>query len=480
MRTFIRTSSASWNIRRADFSNYTYIPPITSTGLSVRATESTIGLNITITPEQLRQLGGDLRNIRIEVGIGGVTINGQPATPAPVVPNYDYQDRQEVRRTSTVGDRRPAQSFGTIQQHFWSLMQSGRMLQQSDYRLAQRGLLIPEGGLCATTSAVNVLHAAFSHLGRDTSAFTRADDLVARLVSRAWQQHGKDARMGLDFSNLSMVVNSVANNLHPDVGVHAERSWSWVRNGQVDTKELGGDNDTLNLLCIVTSEKSAHAVTLLGVDDYRRVITYSDPNYPNEAISRNYHLDRNQRIVLDGFGNFGAITDVLKIRTKNFDSRAADRWGDYAGKRVRITGQDGRTHLTSIDRIEGPTPEYPHGRVIQYSYIFGSGGGGTWPMEDIASIEAVRAPSAEKISSYEKFVGQKIRVQFSEKSWADQFGEQTFVLDEVTREKDLMHHAFGGLRVKRTDASYAREGIIPFEVIASVEKVAGTKKRNLV
>src|SRR5262249_34033771 len=151
----------------------------------------------------------------------------------------------------------PTRNFGTIQQHFYSLQRSGSLMVQTDWRLAQRELLVPNGGLCATTSAVNVLHAAFSHLRRDTSVFTsKSPDIVARMVSEAWQKLGKDARMGLDFSSLSYVINDVANQIHPEVGVKAERPYNWRLSSGVNWDELKGDDDTLALLCVTTGSDS--------------------------------------------------------------------------------------------------------------------------------------------------------------------------------------------------------------------------------
>lgn len=440
---------------------------------------NTAGLQVTInlTPEMVRTInGGSELRFRVELGQPQLV---QPSVHQPVHPpvhrpvhRTPVADRYDAPRTGAVRDRTPARAFGTIQQHFYSLMQSGVMLQQTDWRLAQRGLLIPQGGLCATTSAVNVLHAAFSHLGRDTRMFTStSDDLVARLVSDAWRLN-KDARMGLDFSSLSLVINEVANRLHPEVGVKAERPYFWRTRDSIDFKELAGDDDTLSLLCVTTGS-SAHAITFLGIDRYRGVLTYSDPNYPNQALEAPFSISGN-KLFLHSFSP-GELTDVLKIRTKNFDDTGSIRWADYAGKRVHITGNDGRKFLTTIDRVDSPSAEYPSGRVVQYNYIFGSGGGGTWPIEDIRRIEEVRAPSEAQIEALQKYVGKRVRFKFSDPGWQSAQGDKVFEVESLTRESKPSHSMFGGLAVRPVKDSFARTDVVPFEVIDSVEVVKKTR-----
>lgn len=407
-----------------------------------------------------------------KIEIGTPTINGQPQPvvrrPPPVV---DQVVAPKVRR---VQDTATTRSFGTIQQHFYSLQQSGRMLQQTDWRLAQRELLIPNGGLCATTSAVNVLHAAFSHLGRDTSVFTsKSPDIVARMVSQAWQRLGKDARVGLDFSSLSTVIDDVANQLHPEVGVKADRPYNWRTSSGVNWDELKGDNDTLALLCVTTGADSAHAITLLNVDRYRGVVIYSDPNHPNQALEAPY-TESGGRLYISSFAP-GEVTDVLKIRTKNFDKSGAIRWRDFEGKRVHITGTDGRKWLTTIDRIDFPSAEYPNGRVVAFSYVFGSGGGGTTEMDQIRAIEEVKAPAKGLIDAYQKYAGKKVRIKFSDPAWAREHSDKTFLVESISRESNKSHHIFGGLKVKRLDDEFS-SGVVPYEVIDSIELATKTRK----
>jgi hypothetical protein len=357
------------------------------------------------------------------------------------------------------------------------LVRQGALLQQSDWRLGQRGLLIPEGGLCASTTAVNVLHAAFSHLGRSTSVFQQADDLVARLVGDAWHRLGKDARMGLDFWSLSQVVNEVANGLHADVGVWAERPHFWRDRGGIRAEVLRGDDDTLSLLCVTTSARSSHAIALLDLDERRGVVTYSDPNHPHQLQARRYWPTADGSIQIDGFGGYGVLADVLHLRTKNYDYQASHQWGHFTGKRCWITDREGHRHLASIDRVDQPSPEYPEGRVVAYDMCFGSGGGGTWEMYSIAAIEEAKRPDPKSLARYQKLKGQDVRIRFADENDQRQHGDKTFrvlgLSDEVKRDE----HPYGGVEVKELGRSYGGDGVVAYERIAGIEPLEGRVPR---
>jgi hypothetical protein len=414
-------------------------------------------VRIDLPPELLAQIRNSGGQVRVT-----------PHVAPHVVPDVGPEP---VARTAPVRYA-PRVAAGGIQDHFYSLMRQGALLQQQDVRLGDRGLLIPDGGLCATTSAVNVLHAAFSHLGRDTRIFASTSDaLVGRLVNQAWQRLGKDARMGLDFSSLQLVINEVANQIDPhNVGVKADRSYSWRRAGGVNFAELRGDEDTLALLCVTTGPEKAHAITVLDIDEGRRTISYSDPNYPNQEITRRYWINGNGELQLDGFPGFGVLTDVLKIRTKNFDWRGPDQWGTFANQRAWITSSDGRRFLTSIDRVDDPSPEYPSGRVVHYSSILGGTVGGTWTFDDIRSIEESKPPTTEELQALEKHVGETVRIRFVEGHHQEQYGEEPFRVKAVARERTSTEYPYGGLEVEAIDA-FGRGGLIPFDSIASIEVV---------
>ncbi len=352
-------------------------------------------------------------------------------------------------------------------------MQRGELLQQTDHRLGQRGLLIPSGGLCATTSAVNVLHAAFSHLGRDTSVFTSTSDaLVGRLVQRAWDRLGKDARLGLDFISLERVINEVANEIDPaHVGVKAERSRGWQRTHDIDFGELRADADTLTLLCVTTGNDSAHAIVVLEVNESTRTITYSDPNQPHLEITRRYSIGQDGSLRLDGFGGFGLLTDVLKIRTKNFDWTGPDRWGSFHRQRAWITDNTGRRFLTSIEHVDNPSPEYPSGRVVQYTAMLGSIAGGTWTFDDIRSIEESSPPTPAELTALERYVGERVRIQFVEESANRQHGGDEYRVKAVARDRTSGEYPYGGLEVESAKETGGRRGLVPFDAIASIELV---------
>src|SRR5687767_7882250 len=116
--------------------------------ISRRETHVSAGIHLTInlTPEMLRGWNGDPSNLRIELRPhldGGVRVDAPPVhtppayTPPPV-------RAHETRRVHSIGSGRVT---GTIREHFFTLMNRRALLQQSDYRLAARALLVPDGGL---------------------------------------------------------------------------------------------------------------------------------------------------------------------------------------------------------------------------------------------------------------------------------------------------------------------------------------------
>lgn len=414
----------------------------------------TFHVNIPLPP------GVDPSQVTIRLGPVEARVVPSPAPvyapPPPAAPR-----RVEAPRVRTT-------AYGSVQGTVLELMRRGQLLQQQDLRLAQRGLLMPNGGLCATTSAVNALHAAFHHQGRDTSVFSQSDHLVHQLVEQAWHRHHRDARMGLDLGTLASVINDVANTLSRDVGVHARTAYPAAADASL--LKLCSTKNALTILSVQTGHDKWHAITLLDVDTRNRTVTYSDPNHPNHTMVQRFWFDRSS-IHFDGFNGYGRICDAIEVRVENYDPDPARRFRHFAGKRVRIFGSDGVGRLCSISRVDAPSPEYPRGRVVQGIGLLGSASSGTWTFDDITDIVEIPRPTDARIDALDKYVGQQVRVKFTEKYWNAQHGQKRFDVLRATRDVDLDVHPYGGLVVKASDEKWASEYVIPYEGIDSVSLV---------
>jgi hypothetical protein len=406
----------------------------------------------------------DGRNASIQISIGGIqsrppVVNVQPnAGPDSISIRLAAPTQEQPRRPPTT----------TLRGRLYELAVHQRLLCQTDDRLAQHGLLRPDGGLCATTSAINAIHGAFSALGLDTSHFQQSDDLVLRLVQRSYADLNVDARMGLRFSQLSSVVNSVANTLHAGVGVFAEAPMMWRSGAGIDFKRLLGDESTLALLAVTTGPNSSHAVALLDIDERHQVITYSDPNYPHAPQARRFRQDGRGGLWIDGFDN-GQLVDVLHIKTNHLRPQRSRTYEDVVGHRVLITTNEGRQYRTAAADIERPTPQFPSGRLIAYNMFWGSGGGGTTDLREVRHIEVCTTPSNAELKRYRGMVGKNIAIKLNDSYNQRQIDESASwkLLDVVpaTGDGDAPD---GGLHVESISSDgVARGGLIPFDLIES-------------
>lgn len=404
----------------------------------------------------------------------------------PVVLELPFQTQEPVYRPVLVRSPAPwAPKELGITDHFRALMAENLLISQGDDSLQQRGLLVPEGGLCATTSAVHALHAAFRHLGRDTSIFqSQSDWVIHRMIYGAWQSSRKarnriDARFGVSFDVLMDVVNRVGNEFDSGVGIHAEKRYGWRLFDDIELSALRPTLNTLILLSVSTPPdarggRTAHALTLLDIESERWTISYSDPNDPCvERWTKFFPARRggSATIQIEGFGNEGYLLDVISITAEKIQSDLYSRWRAFSGKRAWITYKDGSQALVSVKIVERPSPEYPAGSLVAYSHLFHSGGGGRGALKEIQNIEAVTPPNPK---SFYKYRHKRVRFRFRTAYWSEQYGQRLFDVLGFTTESDFNNHPFGGIRVEQVDTglSYTPfKGVVPYEAIESIAVV---------
>ena len=99
------------------------------------------------------------------------------------------------------------QTSSPLQLHIWRrLSQPGGVTDQMSSELGQRGLLIPNGGLCASTCGVNLMNAIRSYYGINSPFATIASE-IHYIVNYVSMRFGHDARTGLMFDMLADVMN---------------------------------------------------------------------------------------------------------------------------------------------------------------------------------------------------------------------------------------------------------------------------------
>ena len=362
----------------------------------------------------------------------------------------------------------------SIQDAYRRLAGRGSLLPQQHASLACRGLLVPDGGLCCSTCATNGLLAGYDRLGKLGNLRLTSDELLHQIVWDVKQTYNKDARVGLDFGCASESVKRVASQLVDGACVNA--CVPYWRQG--DGKALQGDRNHLAVWAVDTGKRrngqdGSHAIVVLGVNAARRLVEYSDPNYPNTVKVSGYQVGGGGRIYLNDFngpnGGTGELLDLMHLGARKSDPRYVERFGRFSGSRAWVTYRSGDRRLASISRVKGPSAEYPAGSLSAYSYCFGSGGGGACGLEEIAAIEPATAKPA---STFEKYVNKDVRVSFSDPSWKRQYGETPFKVLGIDRTRHPDHHPFGGLRVSFKSSYSSREGVIPFEAIDRVQAVA--------
>jgi hypothetical protein len=409
---------------------------------------------------------------------GGITFNvnidpryfngGQPNVTISVGQPVPTRQPTPVARVAPVARRaRGEKRTYSIGESFRELMHQNALIHQTDWRLANRGLLVQGGGLCATTSAVNILHAAFHHLGCDTSEFRGSGDLVIhRLVEAARRHVNVDSRMGIFIHSLGHVINEVAQELSSEVGIHTTPVYR-----PREPADLQCDADALNVLSVQVAENTWHALVVL--EAHGNTITYSDPNYPNDRVTRRLE-SYGGKLRMSGWGGYGEIRSALKIRAKPYDASDSNRRAAFANKRVWLTNSEGRRSLASLGDVHGPTPKFPEGRVNICHKMFGGSGSSDSGLDWIRDLEEVFPPDPATVAGYEELVGKKVKIEFADPHHQRLYGDIVFDLEEVTDEVDREAYPFGGLRVQEHGKErwqMGKGGVISFEDIASIEEV---------
>lgn len=272
------------------------------------------------------ELAGNGIHINIEIQFDPDT--GQPvARIVNQTPPAPRLDSAEERRPRPRAQSYRRQEYASVKEAYRALALRGRLINQSDYRLGLRGLLIPNGGLCSSACGTNVLHAFLEFAGREDGFRAESDYYVHRIVDFAWDRFGVDARKGLDIMQLADALVFIGKEL--DLNLEVQKFYGDQR-GAIRIDELVPDENELIIASIYSDFKDDthfyHAIVIVDADTRRERVIYSDPNNPNN-LERSWTEPRDDRDgneslrldyrVLNSNRYTGVISRLIRVRLKH-------------------------------------------------------------------------------------------------------------------------------------------------------------------
>jgi hypothetical protein len=173
------------------------------------------------------------------------------------------------------------------------------LIQQLSPELDARGLIKPNGGLCATTCVANILGSITAQYENFRSFPKNVPAIIELVVDSYGKVVGQDARFGANVNQISQIIHY----LFPEVLKFFKYS-SMLEELVLSTTHLNQRSQTFYIekalredaIAIVTVKHvdsktkkiSFHAIVVLKVDRNQNKIYYSDPNYPNQIIVAPY------------------------------------------------------------------------------------------------------------------------------------------------------------------------------------------------
>lgn len=199
------------------------------------------------------------------------------------------------------------------------LMESKKLIHQTDKRLKKRRLLKNNGGLCAFTAFVNAIQATSQYYQIYKSKFLkRPDYFLFEIINEARTYMETDpAYDGIDFISLVKYSNEILNYY----GLNQVLRIKHVDLTNVNIDDFHQQYWKIRLLGMLSQDgKEGHTVVLLKVDKVNKLLYVSDPNYPNKIISAPYKQVRKKLYIhlSDDFPGFQPawIDEMIEINIK--------------------------------------------------------------------------------------------------------------------------------------------------------------------
>ncbi len=181
------------------------------------------------------------------------------------------------------------------------------LLNQQNRSLGLRDLLLPNGGLCASSSITNILGSMMAQEHNFIHVFEMAPQTTHQLLTWYQEQTGLDGRLG---ANVPILTDIVVSRQHEILAAYSYLSQFHQVNFSVSRyhneffpyrmgRYLRGDS--IGVLVVNPIEgprknSSYHAIVLLGVDLENNRLFISDPNNPNQIIAAPFEYTQGTNI----------------------------------------------------------------------------------------------------------------------------------------------------------------------------------------
>ncbi len=197
--------------------------------------------------------------------------------------------------------------LGSVQYTMAQLSARGQLIDQSDDRLEARNLLIPGGGLCASTCAVNIMHALFDYARIQPNPIQAEPDYyIQSILHELLNLFQIEARKPITFTEMRPALKKVVGQVTSRKRDFGSSILKLSKYNFYEDSFVSKPN-AIKLLA-VTVGSSGHAIILLGINPRLKKLAFIDPNDPKEIHYVNYtvsSLGHQQTINISWDGIFG-------------------------------------------------------------------------------------------------------------------------------------------------------------------------------
>ncbi len=174
-------------------------------------------------------------------------------------------------------------------ERFKDLALAKKLISQTDSRLKQRELLLPNHGLCGPTCGVNLLHALFSYSNAPTIDFEHKPDyFIQQIIGKSMTTFHWDARKGMHNHQLIPILSGIVGKLTGNPYNLRASTKSVFNYDDINLDSFVIDEDSLTLATVTTGPNSGHFIIILHFDPRTNKLVYADPNRPDKIFSTNW------------------------------------------------------------------------------------------------------------------------------------------------------------------------------------------------
>jgi hypothetical protein len=191
---------------------------------------------------------------------------------------------EEIRALKTEGP--------SLLNSYLDLMESQKLIHQTDNRLKKRHLLKKNGGLCGFTAQVDTIQSVSNYFQIAKSKFLkRPDYFLYQIIEEARAYMTDDpAYEGAILADLGKYTENVLEKYGLDEIIHIEYT---DKKSDIDPEKFKSYYWKMRMIGLASEDgEEAHTVVVLKVNVEKKLIYLSDPNYPNKVITVPYKESR--------------------------------------------------------------------------------------------------------------------------------------------------------------------------------------------